>query len=242
MYQTDREGYDMEFTDEARQMVEDRLKAIMGRMTLSEKDRAEIEKELRSSIYLRAEAKASARGPTTVTDEDVKEALAEERAPEDIAACYTRSYAPDLPHAGFWPRLVAYIIDSIAIGMAIFIVAMPVIFLAWLSELLDNATIMNALVILMALTMAIVIIGIILCYYIVLEGRFGKTIGKFIMGLTVLKTNGSRIGYREALLRNIPKYVRNFLIIDTLIMLIFFNKEKQRGFDKIADTIVVHLR
>jgi uncharacterized RDD family membrane protein YckC len=232
----------MEFTDEARQMVEDRLKAILERVTLSGKDRAEIEKELRSSIYLRAEAKASARGSTTVTAEDVKEALAEERAPEDIAACYTRSYAPDLPHAGFWPRLAAYIIDSIAIGMAIFTVAMPVIFLAWLSELLDNARVINALVILIALTLAIVIIGIVLCYYIVLEGRFGKTIGKYIMGLTVLKSNGSRIGYREALLRNIPKYVRNFLIIDVLIMLIFFNKEKQRGFDKIADTIVVHLR
>jgi hypothetical protein len=31
-------------------------------------------------------------------------------------------------------------------------------------------------------------------------------------------------------------------VIDALIMLIFFNKEKQRGFDKIANTMVVHAK
>jgi uncharacterized RDD family membrane protein YckC len=125
---------------------------------------------------------------------------------------------------------------------AIFTAVVPVIFLAWLSELSDNNPIINALLILTALALGLAIIGITLCYYIVLEGRYGKTIGKYSMGLTVLKTNGERIGYREALLRNIPKYIRNFLIIDVLIMLIFFSKEKQRGFDKVADTMVVHLR
>ncbi len=232
----------MEFTNEARQMVEDQLNAIMGRITLYEKDRAEVEKELRSSFYLRAEAKASAKGSTTVTAEDVKEAFVEERAPGDIAACYVRSYAPDLPRAGFWPRLAAYIIDSIVIALAIFTAVLPIIFLAWLSVLSDNNPIINALLILTGLTLGLVILGITLCYFIVLEGRFGKTIGKYLMGLTVLKTNGERIGYKNALLRNIPKYIRNFLIIDVLIMLIFFNKEKQRGFDKVADTMVVHLR
>jgi uncharacterized RDD family membrane protein YckC len=46
----------------------------------------------------------------------------------------------------------------------------------------------------------------------------------------------------ESIIRNIPKVVGNsvFLFIDALLMLLVFNKEKQRGFDKIARTIVVH--
>ncbi len=67
-----------------------------------------------------------------------------------------------------------------------------------------------------------------------------STIGKYILGLKVLKESGTKIGYREAILRNIPKYVGNFIIVDALIMLVFFNKDKQRAFDKVADTIVVH--
>ena len=232
----------MEFTSEARQMVEEQLKAIMGRMTLSEKDRAEVEKELRSSIYTRAEAKASARGATTVTAEDVKGASAEERTPGEIAACYARSYVPDLPRAGFWYRLAAYIIDSLVMGVGILIAISPFIFLAILASLADENAFLNALMVLSGLTLGLVALVIGLCYYIVLEGRYGKTVGKYVMGLTVLKTNGSRIGYKEAFLRSIPKYVRNLLIIDVLIMLIFFGKEKQRGFDKVADTMVVHLK
>ena len=81
-------------------------------------------------------------------------------------------------------------------------------------------------------------------YFIVLEGRFGSTPGKWLLGLRVLKEDGTRIGYVEAIIRNIPKVVGNsvFIVIDALLMLLLFNKEKQRGFDKIARTIVVHKR
>ena len=75
-----------------------------------------------------------------------------------------------------------------------------------------------------------------------LEGHFGYTIGKYLLGLRVLRTNGTKIGYKEALLRNLAKYNNYLIVIDTLIMLIFFNKEKQRGSDRIADTMVVYAR
>lgn len=232
----------MEFTSEARQMAEDKLKVIMAGMTLSGKDRAEIEKELRSSIYTRAEAKASARGSNVVSVEDVDQAVAEERTPGEIAVCYTRSYAPGLVRAGFWYRLAAYIINSVSIAAAVVIAMVPVVFLAWMTELSNHNPLMTAITVASTVALVLILVGVSLCYFIVLEGRFGKAIGKYLLGLTVLKTNGERIGYKEALLRNIPKYVRNFLIIDVLIMLIFFNKEKQRGFVRVADTMVVHLR
>ena len=89
-----------------------------------------------------------------------------------------------------------------------------------------------------ALSALLVIIG----YYVFLEGHFGCTAGKKIMGLCVLRTDGTKIGYKEAILRNLSKYINNLIVIDTLIMLIFFYKEKQRGLDRMADTIVVHGR
>jgi uncharacterized RDD family membrane protein YckC len=97
----------------------------------------------------------------------------------------------------------------------------------------------------MAMLLAIMVFfvtafGYVICYNILLEGYFGRTIGKYIMRLKVLKTDGTKIGYREAILRNIPKYVGNFIFIDALIMVLFFREEKQRAFDKVADTIVIH--
>jgi uncharacterized RDD family membrane protein YckC len=89
-----------------------------------------------------------------------------------------------------------------------------------------------------ALSALVVILG----YYVFLEGHFGYTAGKKIMGLLVLRTDGTKIGYKEAILRNLSKYVNNLIVIDTLIMLIFFYKEKQRGLDRMADTIVIHSR
>jgi uncharacterized RDD family membrane protein YckC len=80
-------------------------------------------------------------------------------------------------------------------------------------------------------------------YFIVIEGGFGTTPGKTIMGLRVLREDGTKIGCVESIIRNIPKMVGNsvFLVIDVLLMILLtFNKEKQRGFDKIARTIVVH--
>lgn len=45
---------------------------------------------------------------------------------------------------------------------------------------------------------------IILAYYLYLPVRYGATPGKRVMGLTILKTDGSAISYREAFLKHLP--------------------------------------
>ena len=165
-----------------------------------------------------------------------------------------RSYAGNLRRAGFWPRLVAFIIDNIILGVTIGILLLPMLIMmlilnvpfsnsssdySWMAQHSIPVLVMFfALAFVTVVSDCIVGIG----YYIVLEGHFGYTIGKYLLGLRVLKTDGTRIGYKESLLRNLSKYINNLIIIDTLIMLIFFNKEKQRGFDKIANTMVIHVR
>lgn len=241
----------MEFNEGAKSDIEKNLKEITNNINLDEKDRTDIEKELRSTYYEAAEAAAKARGSNTVTVDDVKTARADMCSPKVTAESYMKSYASTLSRAGFWPRLVAFIIDNIVIGATVLILVLPMLLLMVLLNVPFSSSpgytwnpspMALAVFIPVALITVVSVVIVALGYYIVLEGHFGYTLGKYLLGLRVLKTDGARIGYKEALLRNLSKYINNLIVIDTLIMLIFFNKEKQRGFDKIANTMVVHVR
>lgn len=80
-------------------------------------------------------------------------------------------------------------------------------------------------------------------YKFVLEGVYGYTIGKYVLGLVVVKTDGTNIGMVDSLIRNL------LLIVDNLptayligIALIFMTDENQRVGDIVADTVVVSSR
>jgi len=232
----------MEFTQAAKDLIEKNLHDIMEYMTLAGKDRVDVEKELRSSFYEGSEAIARDRGSGTVTDEDVRKAIRDEGTPQEIASAYMRSYAGRLRRAGFWWRAAAYIVDGIILSIIIFILISPFFAVSMWANTIDQTSWIIALIILVNLAIGAIILGVIFCYTVISEGRWGQTPGKYILGLKVVKVDGMPIGYKEALLRNVPKFFGNFIIIDALIMVFFFGKEKQRAFDKVADTIVVHTR
>jgi len=244
----------MEFSEEAKREIEKNLGEIVRNINVDGKERAEIVKELRSTYYEAAEGEARARGADTVSAADARAAKASISSPRETAECFMKSYASGLKRAGFWSRLVAFIIDNIILCALVMVVVLPVfVYMLLLGMPLWDSTsndawfnslsTLNAIVVLIfgaasALSAMIIVFG----YYILLEGHFGYTIGKYILGLRVLKTDGTKIGYRESILRNLSKYINNLIVLDTLIMLIFFYKEKQRGFDRIANTMVIHVR
>lgn len=225
----------MEFTKEARQCIEDWLAQVTAHTTLASKDRAEVEKELRSSLYDRSEAAARDRGAATVTPEDVRRACAEDRTPEEIAACYTKTYAAGLRRAGFWLKTGAYALDLASI-FVLFIGAVIIdeLFRYFLKISPLESEPFGILVFL----------GLPFCYFVLLEGCFGRTVGKYLLGLRVLKGDGTKIGFKEAFLRNLTAGIAIpfFIAGDILIMLLFFPRERQRAFDVVADTIVVKLQ
>lgn len=233
----------MEFTQGAKSLIEKNIRDIMDRMTLSQKDRADVEKELRSSFFEGAEAKAKERGATAVAEEDVLRATNEEGSPEEIAAAYMSSYADSMTRAGFWWRLLAFIIDMVVTGITIGILASPFWIMDLFFQSYDSHSWVQVVMAMMNLAISIVGLGVLLCYFVILEGRYGMTIGKYVCGMKTIRIDGTPIDFKDALLRNIPKFfLGTFIVIDALIMVIFFNKEKQRGFDKVANTIVVHTR
>jgi uncharacterized RDD family membrane protein YckC len=77
-------------------------------------------------------------------------------------------------------------------------------------------------------------------YFIIMEGFMGATIGKFLLGIRVVKLDGSRIGLGAAIIRNLLR------IIDALptayilgAILIWTSSRKQRLGDRVAHTVVV---
>ena len=244
----------MDFSEDAKREIEKNLGEFVRNINVDNKERAEIVKELRSTYYERAESEARARGADTVSADDVRAAKANVSPPRETADSFMKSYATTLKRAGFWPRLVAFIIDCAVICTLLVAIVSPLLVILALSGMpLEDSPANDAwfesqsplyvigILIIGAVT-ALSALVVILGYYVFLEGHFGCTAGKKIMGLWVLRTDGTKIGYKEAILRNLSKYINNLIVIDTLVMLIFFYKEKQRGLDRMADTIVVHGR
>lgn len=120
-------------------------------------------------------------------------------------------------YAGFWRRLVAVIIDGVILGaitgvlMAIFGAQQAA---SWLGS----------------------IIGII--YVIGFWTWRGQTPGKMVMGIKIIKTDGSPIGIGRAILRYVG-YLVSTIIIYIGYLMIAWDSKKQGLHDKIAGTYVV---
>jgi uncharacterized RDD family membrane protein YckC len=89
-----------------------------------------------------------------------------------------------------------------------------------------------------AIALGFLAVAVWLLYFPLQEGRSGKTIGKRLAGIHVLKEDGMPVGYKEATIRRISYYLGGAVfMIDALF--IPFTDLHQRGFDIIAKTIVV---
>lgn len=157
--------------------------------------------------------------------------------PEEVARAFM-SQAP-LPYANFGLRLVAFLIDMLVIFVAASI-CIPLFIVT--SNLVPRhpqgvEIVLAALVLLLPAAFALTFIGIIVLYFPILEGRFGQTLGKRLLNLLVVREDGLPIHYKEAFLRRISFYFEVFAI-DALF--VFFTAKRQRAFDIVARTVVIH--
>ncbi len=124
-------------------------------------------------------------------------------------------------------RLLAFIVDSIILGVLSFAILLPSFFLGDIIGLL-----------------AMMVVGVgSLVYVFLLEGIYGYTPGKHVMGLVVVKSDGSQCTMGASIIRNL------LLIVDNLpfayiigLALILITDRKQRVGDLVADTVVVSQR
>jgi uncharacterized RDD family membrane protein YckC len=81
-----------------------------------------------------------------------------------------------------------------------------------------------------------------LAYFVLLEGAFGATVGKLVLGIRVRALDGTRIGFGAAAIRNLARVVDGFpYLIPYLVGAIAVSRSEidQRLGDRWARTVVV---
>ena len=140
--------------------------------------------------------------------------------------------ASHLPLSSFKKRAAAFLIDfAIILAITVTIVFVP--------QLLSLSTaILNGGISVVLFTT----IGLLWLYSTLLEGFNGQSLGKRAMGLKVVRTDGKKMSYDHAAIRNFGK-ILPLLPFDLVIGIWRIpDKTFMRYFDKFAGTTVIDLR
>lgn len=136
--------------------------------------------------------------------------------------------ADQMPLASFKKRTYAFLIDfALMLGIT-GLFAVPELFSSWLGI----APFVGLT------TLPFILLVLLWGYSTLLEGFNGQTIGKRIIGLKVVRTDGKKMSYDHAAVRNFGKAF--LLPFDLLVGL--KHERFLRYFDKVAGTTVIDLR
>ncbi|HEY3854528.1 MAG TPA: RDD family protein [Verrucomicrobiae bacterium] len=166
----------------------------------------------------------------------------------DLARLHAVVSAQRARACGFWARLAAYIIDRFILA-AIFVAVWSQVaeprhwkvpempaeitpattdeFRKEWTEWMDHAL--------------PILYPILLLYEVLLNGRFGATVGKMIIGAKITKADGSRLTYPRAFLRWFAERISEFCFFVGYFM-VLTNSDKRGLHDWLAGTKVVWTR
>lgn len=174
--------------------------------------------------------------PSSRVAENIAEAPAPAAAPE-VAAPVAVESAPAQPtataapaamkYAGFWIRFVAYLIDTIMLGIVLGVILM----LTGQISTSSNTTLPTAVGIMSAI--------LIWAYFVILDVCCGATLGKMVFGLKVVDTSGTKLSWGKAILREVVGKIVSSIVIDLGYLWVAFDPNKQGWHDKIAQTFVI---
>ena len=135
-------------------------------------------------------------------------------------------------YGGFWIRLAAYLVDAMILGVAMVILALPLG--AGLIASTDPAVLISSLGL-----YSVVAAGANAAYQVLFLTKYGATPGKMVLGLHVVRSDGSAITTGRALAR-MGGQMLSGLILNIGYIMIGFDAEKRALHDHIADTRVVY--
>lgn len=242
----------MQMTTEARAWLDAAVRRILARHPLGDAERAGVTYELMSHLHAAGEARATAAGRSEVAVEDLEAALQGSGGEAGLGAAFVQPLAKPIERVLFWRRLGAYAIDMLLVSIALsFLHGLLNLALApnggdggaedpggWVTVMpwgYHDSSLPGWVQAVIAGASGLLVIG----YFAWLESREGRSLGKRALGLRVVRTDGRPMTYRESVLRNLVKVAPPLLLLDTLVMLLAFRKDKQRASDKVAETIVI---
>ena len=141
---------------------------------------------------------------------------------------------------GFWMRVVAYVIDYILLNVIFFLIWGPANFD------LQPPQNMKSFADLMPLLEPLIkqmIIGTViqLIYYVGMNGQFGATVGKLVIGARIVRLDGSRIGFGLAFLRWLAA-ILSWMACGVGCLIVAFREDKRALHDLLAGTQVIYRR
>jgi uncharacterized RDD family membrane protein YckC len=149
---------------------------------------------------------------------------------------------------GFWARFGAYLIDHFLLSVVFIMVWIPIANGEhWAMPALPTESTQAALQQFSAqfnvwLDRALpVFYPIFLIYEVLLNGRFGATLGKMAIGAKITMVDGSPIGYGRASLRWFAERLSDFALF-TGYLLILVRSDKRALHDLLAGTKVIYKR
>jgi uncharacterized RDD family membrane protein YckC len=202
------------------------VQKVMAMIYAPEQDRARIQADLQSHLQEGLDA-----------GEDMAGLVERMGDPRQVAA----EFMSDVPmvYAGFGRRLAAFLVDMLVIlffgGIAaVLTVSMSDVIPQHPSGLMEN--VLGGILILLVLISANACIAIIMVYFPLLEGRFGQTLGKRLLGIVVRAEDGLPAGYWQTFQRRLSFY---FELLPFDALFIPFTAKHQRAFDILARTVVI---
>jgi uncharacterized RDD family membrane protein YckC len=91
--------------------------------------------------------------------------------------------------------------------------------------------------------LCLIFLVVMVLYMVLLEGLLGATVGKWVLGLRVIRTSGGRPGLWRGALRNVLRMVDSLPAFNILgVILILRSAERARFGDRAAGTRVISVR
>ena len=157
-------------------------------------------------------------------------------------------FGDELDAVGFWPRVAAFIVDAILLSLVLWVVWIPIAkIMGWPVQIQPPATTGTFKlddfmpVIWLAAKQAIFSFILRMIYEVFMNGRFGATIGKLIIGAKIVRLDGSPLEYKYAFFRFLARLLNEFACHLPYLMVAF--REDKRGLhDLIVGTRVIYKR
>lgn len=200
-------------------LLDSYVQNVLRNVFATQKDKARLEADLRAHF-----AEAQERGETT------GQIIHEMGKSEDVAAAF--NVERDIRYADFWRRSVAFFGDcGLILALILPLLSLAILLMVRLSPGGEPSIGQIAALCLLATA----ICGILIFYFPILEARFGKTFGKHLLRIRVIRENGAPISLGQAFVRRLSLYFE-LLLPDALF--VPFTDKRQRGLDIIAKTLV----
>jgi uncharacterized RDD family membrane protein YckC len=145
----------------------------------------------------------------------------------------------EIRYAGLWRRLWALVID-LTLFCAVFFPVTRIVKGVWLMSPADHRWVSGLFI---TDPLCLVFLASMLVYFVLLEGLAGATLGKWALGLRVVRAGGGRPGLARGALRNLLRLVDGLPAFHVVgVALILRSPDRARFGDRVAGTRVVRVR